>query len=99
MPMIKPTYRRSILLLMAAVIALPVLAAEAVDQATTPAQAAAARPESAPMATDSVAVESDLQQAAEKTPAVNSGAPTPITPFKPTEKIEADSAVSFPIDI
>ena len=43
---------------------------------------------------------SDGQQQPEGDTAAGSGAAvTPIKEFKPTEQIEADSAVSFPIDI
>ena len=41
----------------------------------------------------------ETQQDVEKASPVTGAAVTPIKEFKPTEQIEADSAVSFPVDI
>ena len=99
MPMNKQKYHRLILLLLLAAICIPLLAADAENQATATSQAATTSEEPPPASPEKGAVEPGGEQAAEKAPAVTGAVPTPIKEFKPTEKIQADSAVSFPIDI
>ncbi len=59
------------------------------------------RPVAAPQPTspDAKVDTPNTQQAAEKTPPVTAVTAKPIQEYKPSEKIGADSAVSFPIDI
>jgi hypothetical protein len=98
MPMNKLTYHRLIPLLLLAVVAVSVLAAGADNPASVPNQAAKAE-ETAQTRPAADGVGPDTQKAAEQSPPVSGAAAGPVKEFKPTEKIEADSAVSFPIDI
>ena len=98
MPMNKLTYHRLIPLLLMAVVAMPVLVAGAENQASVPNQAARSE-EAAQPPPAAGEVDPDTQKAAEEPPPVSGAAARPVKEFKPTEKIQADSAVSFPIDI
>jgi len=104
MPINKRTYHRLIPLLLLIAVSMAVFAASAEDNATEPGSAKTPSenpvqtlPEpgdAKPEPTDTVETE-----AVEKASTENTAAPRPIRQFKPTEKIQADSAVSFPIDI
>ncbi len=99
MQMNRQAYLGLILLLVLAAVSMSVFTAEAQSQAPAtakPALSTEERPETPGTAGDAVP---KPQQAAEEIPPASGAAPQPIKPFKPTEKIEADSAVSFPIDI
>ena len=96
MQMNKLKYHRVIPLLLLVAASVAVFAAGTDDQAAepTPAVTPSENPEqTSPQAGDE---DPEAPEAVEKTPAAT---PTPIKEFKPTDKIEADSAVSFPIDI
>ena len=82
------------LCLLLAAVAAPVIALDAGNQDAQPSPTAdpAAKPQ-APTAEPADAT----PQAGEKTPPADAAGP--IREFIPTEKIEADSAVSFPVDI
>ena len=99
MPMNKPKNRGLIPLLLMAVISVSVLAVETGNQTSEPTPEAAP-PEKTTQASPPTGDEvSGTQQDAETPPVVNAATAKPIKPFKPTEQIEADSAVTFPIDI
>lgn len=84
--------------LLLAAIAVPLVALGAGDQ-TTPA-APVAKPSEQPQASAQTAGPADeTPQTEANTPPANAATPRPIKEFIPTEKIQADSAVSFPIDI
>ena len=60
----------------------------------------AAMPSAATQAADAEATQAGEPQApAGRQPQSESEAAAPVTTFTPTEKIQADSAVSFPVDI
>ncbi len=96
MQMNKLKYHRVIPLLLLVAASMAALAAGTDNQATEPTPAVT--PSENPEQTSSQAgdVDPEAPEAVEKTPAAT---PRPIKEFKPTDKIEADSAVSFPIDI
>ncbi len=96
MPMNKLKYHRMIPLLLLVAVSMAVLAAGADNPAAepTPAVSPSENPEQTSPQADDVVPET--LETVEKTPAAT---PRPIKEFKPTDKIEADSAVSFPIDI
>lgn len=96
MRMNKLIYHRLIPLLLLAAVSMAVLAAGNDNQATesTPAVTPSENPEQT--SSQAGEVDPEVPEAVEKTPAAT---PRPIKEFKPTDKIEADSAVSFPIDI
>jgi len=99
MQMNKLKHHRVIPLLLLVAVSMAVLAAGTDNQATepTPAVTPSENPEqTSPQAGD---VDPETPEAGEKAPAASAAAPRPIKEFKPTDKIEADSAVSFPIDI
>ena len=87
-------------LLLLAVVSLVVMAADTENQSSDPANQSEAVPESSsqspPQTGDG---EPETQQDVEKAPPVTGAAVKTIKEFKPTEQIEADSAVSFPVDI
>lgn len=84
--------------LLLAALATPQLATEAADQ-TTPA-APVAKPVDKPQVPAQTAEPADeTPQSEENTLPANAATTRPIKEFVPTEKIQADSAVSFPIDI
>ena len=88
-----------LILLLLSVVSLVVLAAEMDNPPAEPEQteAVAETPDDAlPQTGDGEPV---IQPDAEKPPAGTGAAVKPIKEFKPTEQIEADSAVSFPVDI
>ena len=99
MLMNKQNYHRLILLLLMAAFSMPVFTAvtENPTSESTPAKTPSEEP--AATAAQTGDVDQDAQQADENTPPVNTQPARPIKPFNPTEKIQADSAVSFPIDI
>lgn len=99
MPMNKPKHYLLVLLLLTTVICIPLLAADAENQATTTTQVEKTSEEPPTASPGEGVVVPGTDQAGEKTPAATGTVPTPIKEFKPTEKIQADSAVSFPIDI
>ena len=99
MQMNEQSHHRLILSLLLAAISIPVIAAgpesqtSTENQTTVPSEEVTQAPPEADKSTP------DTQQAAEKTPPASGAAVTPLKEFTPTEKIDADSAVSFPIDI
>ncbi len=99
MQMNKLKYHRIIPLLLLVAASMAVLAAGADNQAAEPTPAVT--PSENPEQTSSQAgdVDPETPEAVEKTPAASAATPRPIKEFTPTDKIEADSAVSFPIDI
>ena len=95
----KLKYQRIIPLLLLVAVSMAVLAAGTDNQTTEPAPVVtpSENPEqTSPQPGDVVP---ETPEAAEKTPAASAATPRPLKEFKPTDKIEADSAVSFPIDI
>ena len=99
MQMNEHSYHRLILLLLLAAVSLPVIAVVAEGQTSAANQAVVPSEEAsqAPPETDNPLP--DKQPDAEEMPPASGAAVTPLKDFKPTEKIDADSAVSFPIDI
>ena len=88
-----------LILLLTSAVSLAVLAADTEDQPSKPAESEAVPetpPQTPPQTGDG---EPETQQEADKAPPVTGAAVKTIKEFKPTEQIEADSAVSFPIDI
>ncbi len=84
--------------LLLAAVAVPLVALGAGNQATP--AAPVAKPAEQPQASAPAAGPADeTPQSEENTPPANAATPRPIKEFIPTEKIQADSAVSFPIDI
>jgi len=91
--------KSGLILLLFAVVSLAVMAADTEDQPSNTDQSGGVpekTSQSPPQAGDG---EADTQQDVEKAPPVTGAAVKPIKEFKPTEQIEADSAVSFPVDI
>jgi len=99
MPMNKQKYHRLIPLLLLVGVSMAVLAVGTDDQATesTSAETPTENPEQTSPETGDVAAE--MPEAVDKASPASAATPRPIKEFKPTEKIQADSAVSFPIDI
>jgi hypothetical protein len=104
MPINKQTYHRLIPLMLLIAISMAVLAAGAEDKATGP--GSVNTPSEIPVQTSPEPGDAEPEpadaaemEAVEKASTESTAAPRPIRPFKPTEKIQADSAVSFPIDI
>ena len=95
----KQKYHRLILLLLMAAFSMPVLTAVTENPASEPTQAETSPEEPAPTAAQTGDVDQDRQKGEQISPPVNTPPAKPIKPFNPTEKIQADSAVSFPIDI
>ena len=95
----KQNYHRLILLLLMAAFSMPVLTAETENPTSESTRAETPSEEPAATAAQTGDVDQDTQQADENTLPVNTPPAKPIKPFNPTEKIQADSAVSFPIDI
>ena len=88
--------RSGLILLLFAVVSLGVMAADTEDPPSDTAQTDDI-PETSPQPPQIDEGEAETLKDAEKVPPV---APAkPIKQFKPTEQIEADSAVSFPVDI
>jgi cytoskeletal protein RodZ len=99
MQMNDKSYRRLILSLLLAAVSVFVIATGAESQTSTSDQTTVPSEESSQTSPDTGESTRDAEQAAEKTPPASGAAVTPLKEFKPTEKIDADSAVSFPIDI
>ena len=110
MQMNEQKYHRLILLLLLAAFSMPVFTAVTEDPASDATQAEAPSEEQAQSSggTDDMTADDqqdkerqvkEQQQVEEQTPAGSASPSKPITPFNPTDKIQADSAVSFPIDI
>jgi hypothetical protein len=99
MQMNKLKYQRIIPLLLLVAVSMAVLAAGTDEQAaeTTPVVTPSENPQqTSPQAGD---VDPETPEAVKNAPAASAATPKTIKEFKPTEKIEADSAVSFPVDI
>ena len=96
MPMNKLKYHRVIPLFLLVAVSMAVLAAGTDNQAAEPTPAVTPIENSEQTSPQAGDVVPETPEAVEKTPAAT---PRPIKEFKPTDKIEADSAVSFPIDI
>ena len=99
MLMNKQNYHRLILLLLLAAFSMPVLTAVTENPASEPTGTETPSEEPAPTAAQTGDVDQDAQQGEQTSLPVNTPPAKPIKPFNPTEKIQADSAVSFPIDI
>jgi hypothetical protein len=99
MLMNKQKYHRLILLLLLAAFSMPVLTAVTENPASEPTGTETPSEEPAPTAAQTGDVDQDTQQGEQISPPVNTPLAKPVKPFIPTEKIQADSAVSFPIDI
>ena len=99
MLMNKQKYHRLILLLLMAAFSMPVLTAVTENPASEPTGTETPSEEPAPTAAQTGDVDQDTQQGEQISPPVNTPPAKPVKPFIPTEKIQADSAVSFPIDI
>jgi len=104
MLMNKQNYHRLILLLLMAAYSMPVFTADTENPTSESTPAETPSEEPAATAAQTGDVDQDAQQADDNTPPVNTQPMNtqparPIKPFNPTEKIQADSAVSFPIDI
>ena len=99
MQMNKLKYHQLIPLLLLVVISISVLAAGAGNQEPESTQAATPSDEPKEPSTGEDDTTPDTQQDAEAPPPASAPASKPIKPFNPTEKIQADSAVTFPIDI
>ena len=99
MQMNEQSYHRLILSLLLAAVSIPVIAAGPEGQTSTANQAPVPSEEASQTPPETDNAPPDTQQAAEKTPPASGAVVTPLKEFKPTEKIDADSAVSFPIDI
>jgi hypothetical protein len=99
MQMNRLAYVVLILLLVLAAVSMSVVMADAQSQAPATAQTAtsSAEPQKTPIPAGEA--DPDTRQAVEEPPPASGATTQPIKQFKPTEKIEADSAVSFPIDI
>lgn len=95
----KQKYHRLILLLLLAAFSMPVLTAVTENPASEPTGTETPSEEPAPATAQTGDVDRDAQQGERISPPVNTPPAKPIKPFNPTEKIQADSAVSFPIDI
>ncbi|MDX2417822.1 MAG: hypothetical protein QNK19_10220 [Xanthomonadales bacterium] len=99
MQMNEQSYHRLILPLLLAAVSIPVIAAGPENQTSTANQTPVPSEEASQAPPEADTATPDTQQAAEKTSPASGAAVTPLKEFKPTEKIDADSAVSFPIDI
>ena len=99
--MSKRKYQRLIPLLLLAAVSMAVIAAGAEDQTTEPDSNVMPPEQSVQTPSEPVDKASEVPATEEKAPtdSEDAAAPTPIKEFKPTDTIEADSAVSFPIDI
>lgn len=98
MPMSENTCQRLLLILMLAALFNPAFAAESENRESTSNQPAKqdAGPAQAPPETDENAPQ---EPDAQKSLNGDAAAAEPLQEFKPSDTIQADSAVSFPIDI
>jgi len=98
MPMNKLTRHRMILILLTAAISCAVFAQDSQNRAPDPqkAERGSEVPPQPLLEKDDAAAEN---QDAEKTYPAGTSAADPLKEFNPTDKIQADSAVSFPVDI
>jgi len=97
MLMNKQIYNRLVPLLLLVTVSMVVLAAGTENDANEPTAPTTDQPaQVSPEAGNEVP---ETAESEEKAPSEDAAAPRSIKEFKPTEKIEADSAVSFPIDI
>jgi hypothetical protein len=95
----RQAYLRLILLLMLAAVSMPVFTADTQNQAPAATRPTPSSEESSQTSAPTADAVPGTQQATVETLPMSGAAASPIKEFKPTEKIEADSAVSFPIDI
>lgn len=95
----KLKYLRLILLPLLAAVFIPVIVAGTENKASATTQDGAATEQPVPASPEAETTDTETQQAADETPSASGAATGPVKEFKPTEKIEADSAVSLPIDI
>lgn len=97
MLMNKRKYHRLLPLLLLAAVSMAVLAAGAEQEASEPTTQSTGQPEEvSPEAAEPVPATDESEV---KAPSAEAASPRTLKEFKPTDKIEADSAVSFPIDI
>ena len=87
------------ILLLFTVVSLTVMAADTENQSSEPVQPGDVPETSSQSPPQTGDGEPETQQDVEKAPPVTGAVVKPIKEFKPTEQIEADSAVSFPVDI
>jgi len=87
-----------LIVLLLAVVSVAVMAADTENQPSDTTQSEAV-PEALPQSPQTNDGKPEEQRDVEKAPPVTGAAVKPIEEFKPTEQIEADSAVSFPVDI
>ena len=87
------------IVLLFAVVSLAVMAADTENQSSDPAQSGDVPETTSQTPPQTGDGEPETQQDVEKAPPVTGAAVKPLKEFKPTEQIEADSAVSFPVDI
>jgi hypothetical protein len=99
MPMNKKIYRGLISLLLLAAVSMSVAQGEPENQASVPETVTTPSEDQLETTSKTTGVDPDSQQAADQAPPAIGAEPRAIKEFKPTEQIEADAAVSFPIDI
>ncbi|MGB5488589.1 MAG: hypothetical protein WBN06_14450 [Lysobacterales bacterium] len=99
MQMNEQSHQRLVLSLFLLAVSIPVIAADPESQTSKPDQTTVSSEEASQGPAETGNATPDTQPAAKKTSPESGAAVTPLKEFKPTEKIEADSAVSFPIDI
>ena len=87
------------IVLLFAVVSLAVMAADTENQSSDPAQSGDVPETISQTPPQTGDGEPETQQDVEEAPPVTGAAVKPLKEFKPTEQIEADSAVSFPVDI
>lgn len=97
MLMNKRTVHRLVPLLLLVAVSMVVLAAGAEPEATEPTATSTDQPEQVSSEPDNTVPEA--LESEEKPSSEEAASPRTLKDFKPTDKIEADSAVSFPIDI
>lgn len=99
MLMNKRKYHRLLPLLLLAMVSMAVLGAGTENEANEPATTSEQSKEPEKVSSEAGEMTAGAPESADKAPAENAAPPRPLKEFKPTDKIEADSAVSFPIDI
>ena len=99
MPMNKKSYLGLIPLLLLTAVSLSFAQGEPENQASAPETVATPSEGQAETSSDTTGVDPGSPKAADKIPPASGAKPAAIKNFKPTEQIEADAAVSFPIDI
>ena len=91
--------KSGLILLLSALVSLAVMAADTENKPSDPAQSGDVPETSSRSSPQTDDGGPETQQDMEKVAPVTGAAVKTIKEFKPTEQIEADSAVSFPVDI